>query len=126
MPTRVLAVVIEQKGEHLICQRPAHIPLGGLWEYPRSAILPDDSLIDAARRELAEKLGVEVKKVGKPILAIPDQQWEVVTEFVPAAIEGEPKCVEHAALRWLPIEDLPSLQLAPTDKQFVESMLARG
>lgn len=124
MPTRILAVVIEQNGEHLVCQRPPHMPHGGAWEFPRSMIEPEESLIEAARREMAEKLGVLVRAVGKPMLSIPDDRWEYVVEFVPATVEGEPRCVMHTAVRWLPLEDLPSLQLVPTDRQFVESILA--
>ena len=126
MLTRVLALLIEQKDEYLICQRPPQAKHGGMWEFPRARIESDDSVIEAARRGVAAKLGVLVRAAGKPILAIPDVGWESVIEFIHVTIEGEPRCVEHTALRWLPLEDLPSLQLAPTDKQFVESMLARS
>ncbi len=44
----------------------------------------------------------------------------IVIEFVPVTIDGEPRCIEHSALQWLPLDEVPSLDLAPSDRRFVE------
>ena len=124
MPIRVLAAVIQQKDEYLICQRPAHKRHGGLWEFPGGKFEANETLIDAARREMAEELGVEVTAVGSELFSVADPGSEFVIEFVPTRIKGEPRCIEHSALRWLPLDELLSLQLAPSDRRFVEFLQA--
>jgi hypothetical protein len=63
---------------------------------------------------------VEALAVGLPLLSIADPGSEFLIEFVPTEIVGEPQCLEHTDLRWLPVEQLSSLQLAPSDQRFVE------
>src|SRR5690606_37599200 len=69
---RVLAGVIERRGELLLCQRPLHKRHGGLWEFPGGKVEPGEEDLDALRRELAEELGVEVLDVGTPEQVVQD------------------------------------------------------
>lgn len=116
----VLAAVIEQDGEYLICQRPVHKRHGGLWEFPGGKIETGETHFEAARRELCEELQVSVLSVGPAIFAVADTGSEFLIEFVPTSINGSPQCLEHMDLRWLSLQDLPSLDLAPCDRQFVD------
>jgi hypothetical protein len=45
---------------------------------------------------------------------------EFLIEFVPTTIHGSPTCLEHMDLRWISLPDLPSLELAPSDRLFVD------
>jgi len=116
----VLAAVIRRNDKYLMCQRPVHKRHGGLWEFPGGKLEPGETYVDAAKRELAEELGVKALAVGSPLFSIADPGSDFLIEFVPSEIVGEPHCLEHIDLKWLPVEQLSSLQLAPSDERFVE------
>lgn len=116
--TRVVAAVIERRGRLLLCRRPAGKRHAGLWEFPGGKLLPGESIPEAARRELAEELAVEVLAVGGRLFALPDPGSSFVVEFYPVEIAGEPVALEHEALLWARPEDLAGLDLAPSDRAF--------
>jgi len=124
--TRVFAAVIQQGANYLICQRPAHKRHGTLWEFPGGKLEAGESHFEAARRELAEELDVRVLSVGSPSFSIADPGSEFLIEFAPTTIEGNPKCLEHIEVRWLPLPELSSLELAPSDRKFVEFLRSAG
>ena len=109
----------------LICRRPAHKRHGGLWEFPGGKVEPNESDESAARRELAEELGVHVESVADPDLSVADPDSPFLIVFVPTTITGEPTCHEHTALAWLTPAELIKLPLAPSDCRYVEFLLAR-
>lgn len=115
---RVVAAVIERAGRLLLCRRPAGKRHAGLWEFPGGKLLPGESPADAARRELAEELGVEVTAVGERLLALPDPGSAFVIEFHRVEIGGEPSPLEHDEIAWVSPADLPALALAPSDRAF--------
>ncbi|MFL5561262.1 MAG: (deoxy)nucleoside triphosphate pyrophosphohydrolase [Gemmatimonadaceae bacterium] len=123
---RVLAAVVQRDGSYLVCKRPAHKRHGDLWEFPGGKLETNETLFDAANRELAEELGVRALSVAAPILSVADPGSSFVIEFVPTTISGEPTCLEHSELRWVTLEELPSLPLAPSDRKFVDFLLARA
>jgi mutator protein MutT len=122
--TSVLAAVIKRDDRYLVCQRPVHKRHGGLWEFPGGKVEAGETHRRAAQRELAEELDVSVSNVGTPLFSVVDPGSQFVIEFVSVAIQGEPKCVEHSALRWLPLDEIPRLDLAPSDRTFVEFLLS--
>jgi 8-oxo-dGTP diphosphatase len=117
---RVVAAVIERDGRILLCQRPAGKRHAGLWELPGGKLLPGESVAEAARRELAEELAVEVLAVGECLLKVPDPGSAFVVEFHPVKISGDPEALEHEALGWFRPDELAALDLAPSDRVFVE------
>lgn len=122
---RVLAAVIHVEGRFLVCRRPAHKRHGGLWEFPGGKLEPDESDLEAARRELREELNVNVKSLGAELLAIHDVGSPYLIAFIEAQVEGVPECREHSELRWCRASELGSLDLAPSDRQFVDQALPR-
>lgn len=123
---RVVAAVIERDGCYLVCERPLHKRHGGLWEFPGGKCEPDESDLDAARRELREELGVHVTRVGAPIHAVHDEGSPFLIVFIPAEIEGEPVPHEHNALRWCAVGELHTIALAPSDRCFAERLARAG
>lgn len=126
IPVPVLAAVIQRDGRYLVCLRPANKRHGNLWEFPGGKREPHESLLVAANRELTEELGVTALEVGQPLFSIADAGSPFVIEFVPTTIFGEPACLEHSELRWATLAELPSFSLAPSDRQFVDFLLARA
>ena len=115
---RVVAAVVRRYGRLLVCQRPGHKRHGGLWEFPGGKIEAGESVLEAMRRELAEELGATVTSVEELEFSFADPGTEFVIEFYPAAIEGELRCREHTALAWARPEELLTLPLAPSDREF--------
>ena len=120
---RVVAAVIRRGDTLLVCQRPAHKRHGGLWEFPGGKLEAGETILDAARRELAEELDVRVLSVGEVEFAIADPGSEFVIEFHPVEIEGEPVALEHSALGWVGLDELLELPLAPSDRKYAEHLV---
>ena len=123
--TPVIAAVVSRGDNLLVCQRPHHKRYGGLWEFPGGKCEPGESIVDAARRELHEELGVEVIEVGQEEITIPDPGSSYLIVFAPVRIIGEPSCREHIGLRWEHPRELMRMPLAPSDRRYVEFRLAR-
>lgn len=120
---QVVAAVVRREGRYLVCRRPMGKRHGGLWEFPGGKLEPGETLLDAARRELAEELGVRVVAAGACLAALRDPGSPFVVAFHPVEIEGEPACLEHAELRWAAPADLGALPLAPSDRRFVDQVV---
>ncbi len=119
----VVAAVIERDGRLLVCERPPHKRHGGLWEFPGGKIEDGETYFDAARRELAEELGVEVKSTGEILMSVRDPGSVFVIQFAPVKIQGDPVALEHSQLAWVEREELLDLTLAPSDRRFAEKLL---
>ena len=126
---RVVAAVVERNGQFLVCQRPAHKRHGGLWEFPGGKLEASETVEGAARRELAEEIGVLVRSCGEQLFVIGDPDSPFVIEFHPVEIQGEPVCLEHSALAWVTVPTMLLLELAPSDRcfaQFLQNMGSTG
>jgi mutator protein MutT len=120
---RVLAAVIRRGDDYLLCRRPAHKRHGGLWEFPGGKLEAGESLLDAARRELMEELGVEVSSLGRTLLVVHDEGSCFRIEFVEVEIAGRPSALEHEEIAWLGQLEIKERDLAPSDRMFVVSCL---
>jgi ADP-ribose pyrophosphatase len=94
-----------------------------MWEFPGGKIEQGESDFEAANRELTEELGVSVVSVSPPHFTVADPGSHFVIEFMPAEIDGSPRCIEHSEIRWVPLSEMPHLELAPSDRRFVENLL---
>jgi len=122
--TTVLAAVVRRGAQYLVCRRPNHKRHGGLWEFPGGKVEPGETTHHAIHRELSEELDVAVQNVGAALFAVLDPGSQFVIEFVPVEVRGDPRCIEHSALQWLSLSELPGLELAPSDRRFVEFLLS--
>lgn len=123
----VVAALVRRGGLLLLCRRPAHKRHGGLWEFPGGKLLAGETLAEAARRELAEELGLELTGVGRYLGRRQDPGTPFVLHFVEVHAAGEPLFHEHDELVWADEGELASYALAPGDRAFAEGWLpARG
>ena len=121
---RVIAAAISRGDRLLVCQRPAHKRHGTLFEFPGGKVEPGESDAHAAARELDEELGVTVTAVSTELFAITDPDSAFHIAFLPVEMIGEPQCLEHTAHFWGTLRELAALSLAPSDRRFVEFLIA--
>lgn len=117
----VVAALIWREGRFLICQRPAHKARGLLWEFAGGKVEPGETKRQALIRECREELGVEVR-VGDVYTelthAYPDLTVRL-TLFCAEIEQGEPKLLEHAALRWITPAEISGFDFCPADEEIL-------
>ena len=118
-PIPVVAAVVRRDGRYLVGRRPAHKRHGGLWEFPGGKVHAGESMLDAARRELAEELSVSTNGIGRTLFSSRDGDAPFLIHFVEVEIDGEPIPSEHSEVAWLTLSELERLALAPADAAFV-------
>lgn len=119
----VVAAVIRRDGQILIARRPAHLHMGGLWEFPGGKVEPGEPVEAALIRELEEELGI-LPTDFHPLIRIrhdyPDKAvcldvWEVT------AFRGEPEGREGQPLAWVRPEALPEYEFPPANAPIVSA-----
>lgn len=122
----VTCAILEREGLVLAAQRSASMSLPLKWEFPGGKIEPGESMIDCLQRELSEELDVCVE-VGK---SLPPTTHHYPTftvtlyPFICAIQSGEITLHEHAAITWLPPQELHTLDWAEADIPVIEAYLA--
>lgn len=123
--TQVVAALIWEGDKFLACQRPAHKARGLLWEFVGGKVEPGESRERALIRECREELDIEVTP-GEVFLEVdhvyPDLTIHL-TLFHAVIARGEPRLLEHNALRWITVGEIPELEFCPADKVILEKLL---
>ncbi len=97
-----VGILIKPNGDVLLAQRPAGKPYAGYWEFPGGKVEPNETILDALKREFLEELGVQILSA---------QAWCGVAYAYPHAHvhlhfyisrewQGEPQSLEGQALAW--------------------------
>jgi 8-oxo-dGTP diphosphatase len=105
---------ILRDGQLLLIRR-ATPPEAGCWGLPGGKVDPFERVADAARREIAEELGIDLRNAR--LLCVVDhideaagEHW-VAPTFVTEDFAGEPRILEpakHTGLEWFALDGLPS------------------
>jgi 8-oxo-dGTP diphosphatase len=122
----VAAVLRDARGRVLIAQRPPGKHMAGYWEFPGGKIAPGESGEAALARELAEELGVTVRRC-HPLLQLRHDYPDRVVEldvFVVDDYGGEPAGLEAQALKWVAAAQLAGEALLPADRPIIEALNA--
>jgi 8-oxo-dGTP diphosphatase len=120
----VAAVLRDERGRVLIAQRPAGKHMAGYWEFPGGKIAPGESSEQALRRELAEELGVALRRC-HPLLQLRHDYADRVVELEVFAVDdyaGAPAGLEAQALKWVAAAELGAQALLPADRPIVEAL----
>ena len=118
------AVIVRDDGLFLAALRPEGKSLGGKWEFPGGKVEADETPSDALRRELQEELEIDVR-VEKTLSVVRHDYAEFTIElhpFVVSIVHGDPVAREHAALKWIRLEDAGSLDWAAADLPVLEEL----
>jgi 8-oxo-dGTP diphosphatase len=113
----VVGAAIVRDGTLLAQQRAWPPDAAGQWELPGGRVEPGESDETALRRECAEELDVDIsvgQRVG-PDVELPGGK---MLRIYAAGLTngGEPRAVEHLALRWLAPGELATLDWLPADR----------
>lgn len=102
---------------------------GGTWGVPGGAVAPGESPEQGALREAAEEAGLDpatVRAIGEHVLDHgPWSYTTLVAEVAPGArVEPAATDAESIAVRWVPLDEVPSLPLHPAFADALPALLA--
>ena len=120
--TEVAAALIwDENGRFMICQRPAHKTRGLLWEFVGGKVEPGETSLQALVRECREELDVTVSATSiftEVIHEYPDITVHL-TLFNAKISEGTPKLLEHNDIKWITPEEIPLYDFCPADEEIL-------
>lgn len=115
----VAAVLINEKGEMLISERPQGKALPGVWELPGGKMEPGETPEISLMRELKEELGIQVREEDLEPLTFASYRYDTFHMIMPLYLchkwEGTPHGAEGQNLRWVTYSDLASIPLPAAD-----------
>lgn len=121
----VTCAIIEQDGGVLAAQRSRFMAMPLKWEFPGGKIKPGETPEFCLCREISEELAIQVAvhhALAEKTHAYPEFTITLYP-FVCTIISGTITLREHAAVIWLPREDLASLDWAEADRPVLETYL---
>ena len=124
MITEVVAALIWRGERFLACQRPKHKARGLLWEFVGGKVEPGETREQALVRECREELDVTVVP-GEVFMEVTHEYPDLtvhLTLFHAQLSEGEPKALEHNALRWITVQEIDQLAFCPADEVILERL----
>lgn len=123
----VAAVIVDQKNKYMCVQRGINSKsyLSEKWEFPGGKIEDNENHTEALVREIQEELKMRIEPVNHIITvehSYPDFQL-IMHAYLSKIIDGEPNLTEHLDLKWLPADQLSSLDWAAADVPIVEKII---
>jgi 8-oxo-dGTP diphosphatase len=123
---RVVAAVIERDGKYLITQRRSTAVLSGLWEFPGGKVEPGESDEHALRRELRERVGVDVEVKGRMAHRLHhyDGYSVELNLYQTTILAGqEPQALRVAEFRWVASSEFENYPFPAADQATMDLLL---
>ena len=121
------AVIENNEGQIMAALRGPDMSLPNYWEFPGGKIEENETKQEALKREILEELGCVIE-VSDPVEDTIYEYENVIVRletFMAKVIEGTPEVSEHAELKWIPREQLLSLNWAPADIPAIEKLMSK-
>ena len=119
--TEVVAALIWQGNEFMICQRPANKARGLLWEFVGGKVEPGETKEQALIRECQEELAVTLS-VGDIFMDVVHEYPDLTVHlmlFNATIAEGEPQKLEHNDIRWITPSEISNYDFCPADEEIL-------
>ena len=126
--TEVVAALIWQGEQFMICQRPAHKARGLLWEFVGGKVESGETKEQALIRECREELAVTVS-VGEIFMDVTHEYPDLtvhLTLFNAKIAEGKPQMLEHNDIRWITSREIPDYDFCPADVEILSEIRRRA
>lgn len=119
--------IVLDRGRILICRRPDHVSLPGLWEFPGGKRLAGETLAQCLARELREELAIEVRPVEAWSPIEHDYPFARVRlyPFLCALTGGHPRAMGCQRFEWIDPGRLPEFQFPPANEPLIRALLDR-
>jgi len=123
---RVVAAVIAKGDRYLITQRRPKAALPLLWEFPGGRVEPGETDVDALRREIQHRLGVDVTP-GEMISFVkhPYANYDVDLFLYSCTIEGgvKPEAKNVRTFAWVTSREFEQYDFTPADESSMSKLL---
>jgi len=126
---RVVSAIIEKQGHYLITQRSRHGPLAGLWEFPGGKVDPGESDEAALKREVFERVGVDVavkRWRANRTHHYAGYSVDLVLYEASILLDQEPRVVRAADFRWVTAQELDQYPFPPADQATTDLLFGFG
>ena len=125
MITEVVAALIWDNDQFMICQRPAHKARGLLWEFVGGKVEAGETKEAALIRECQEELAVTLS-VGDVFMEVVHEYPDItvrLTLFNATIAEGVPQKLEHNDIRWITPAEIPQYDFCPADVEILDKIM---
>lgn len=119
-----VAAIVNDSGQVLISQRPAHVHQGGLWEFPGGKVEAGETVQQALRREIAEELDLLIEHA-QPLIRIPysyPDRRVLLDVWKATAFSGEPRGCEGQTIEWLALEQLGERAFPAANRSIITAL----
>lgn len=119
------AIIKNNQGEILICQRGAGGSCAFLYEFPGGKTEEGESLVNCLKRECKEELAIDLD-VGPKVYVTEHVYTDIHVElhFFSCTVKNgmEPQALEHESVRWIRIEEIHDFEFCPADAELIEKL----
>lgn len=125
-PLLVAGAVLERDGRILLTRRPEGATYAGCWEFPGGKLERDETVFDAAVRELVEELDIRVRPVALHSCGVfgGGERTIVLSAVAVELVEGEPRPTDGRAMGWFTPREVLELRMPPADTPILEALAA--
>jgi 8-oxo-dGTP diphosphatase len=123
----VTAAVVERDGRFLVTRRQKGVHLEGYWEFPGGKCDAGETHAACLARELREELDAAARiddEIFTTTHAYPDRRVEL--HFLRCELEGEPRPQLGQEMRWVPREELATLEFPPADAELIRLLIRKA
>ena len=119
---KVIAAGIIKNNKVLIAQRPKNKTLALKWEFPGGKLEYNETTEECLIREIKEELDLDIiidKYIGENSYKYDFGEVKMILYTV-SIKSGEPKLLEHIALKWVTAKEISNYEFPNIDIPFIE------